>query len=197
MAAEALLFDLDGTLGDTHRWYAEALAAECTTHAQELHRHIVGGTAAVTLADRLGIGRPRFLRACRAGLDRLPLYPGVRETLQRLRERGTPLGLVTSLSPAVMRVILEDPLLGRCFSAAVGAQAGLRRKPHPAPLLEALRRMGLRPSERVWYIGDHASDQAAARGAGVRFAWASFGYRVAPPVTADAVLRRFVDVLDL
>ena len=50
---------------------------------------------------------------------------------------------------------------------------------------------------RTWFVGDGAVDAEAAAAAGVRFAWASYGYYTeAPPGTAK-VLERFEDVLQL
>jgi AHBA synthesis associated protein len=177
MARDALLFDLDGTLADTHRWCAEALAGACTTTVDVIHSQITSRKPAIILAERLGVGRSRFLSACRAALPRLPLYPGAREALQQLHDRGRPLGLVTSQSPAVVRVIMEEPLLRKCFSSVVAAERGLRPKPAPDALLKALKQINVPPSRRVWYVGDHRNDQLTADAAGVRFAWASFGYR--------------------
>jgi HAD superfamily hydrolase (TIGR01549 family) len=196
MAADALLFDLDGTLADTHLWYAEALAACCSQGAEQLGDTIRAGTPAISLARKLRIERG-FLRECRAASDRLPFYDGVREGLDELRRRATPLGLVTSLSPIVAKVLLNGTGLGAYFGAVVAAERGIRPKPHPGPVLAGLQRMGLKPSTLIYYVGDHVNDERSAHSAGVRFAWARYGYQTAPPTEPDAVLDRFLDVLKL
>lgn len=196
MAAQALLFDLDGTLADTHPWYAEALAACCGHSAEDLCGRIRAGEAAISVARRLGVERS-FLKKCRSAAGRLPTYEGVRDGLETLRRRGTPLGLVTSLSPAVLRALLDGSGLRRYFAGIVAAEQRIPKKPHPAPLLRGLERIGLKPSEAIYYVGDHLNDERSARSAGVAFAWASYGYRDAPPVAPDVVLQRFLDVLEL
>lgn len=196
MAADALLFDLDGTLADTHPWYAEALAACCDHGAQDFCNTITAGTPAISLARRFGVER-RFLRECRRAGESLPLYDGVREGLYELHRRGTPLGLVTSLSPVVARALLEGSGLGTYFRGVVAAERRIPRKPHPGPVLAGLERMGLEPSNSIYYIGDHVNDERSAQSAGVLFAWARYGYQHAPPSEPDAVLDIFLDVLEL
>ena len=48
-------------------------------------------------------------------------------------------------------------------------------KPHPAPLLEAARRMAVEPS-RCWYVGDDLRDVQAGRAAGMTTVVAAWGY---------------------
>ena len=48
-------------------------------------------------------------------------------------------------------------------------------KPHPAPILEAMKRMGLRAEECV-YIGDDERDIVAGKAAGVKTVAAGYGY---------------------
>lgn len=196
MAADALLFDLDGTLADTHPWYAEALAACCEHGAHDLCDQIRAGTPAISLARKFGIER-HFLRECRAAGVSLPLYEGVREGLDELRRRGTPLGLVTSLSPVVARELLQGSGLRTYFRGVVAAERKIPRKPHPGPVLAGLERMGLEPSSSIYYVGDHVNDERSAQSAGVLFAWARYGYQDAPPNEPDAVLDSFLDVLEL
>jgi phosphoglycolate phosphatase len=48
-------------------------------------------------------------------------------------------------------------------------------KPHPAPLLEAARRVGLEPSQCM-YVGDDVRDVQAGRAAGMTTVIAGWGY---------------------
>ena len=48
-------------------------------------------------------------------------------------------------------------------------------KPHPAPLLEAARRLGLAPGDCV-YVGDDLRDVEAGRAAGMVTVVAAWGY---------------------
>jgi N-acetyl-D-muramate 6-phosphate phosphatase len=71
-------------------------------------------------------------------------------------------------------------------------------KPHPAPLLEAARRLGAEPSNCV-YVGDDERDMQAGRGAGMRTVAVAWGYLgQGAPIgdwQADAVIERPADLL--
>jgi phosphoglycolate phosphatase len=48
-------------------------------------------------------------------------------------------------------------------------------KPHPGPLLEGARRLGLAP-EQCWYVGDDLRDVEAGRAAGMLTVACAWGY---------------------
>jgi phosphoglycolate phosphatase len=71
-------------------------------------------------------------------------------------------------------------------------------KPHPEPLFEAARRLGLAPSECV-YVGDDERDIVAGRAAGMRTVAALYGYlgpQSQPEAWgADARIERLSDLM--
>ncbi len=77
-----------------------------------------------------------------------------------------PLGLVTSGSTWRVRAQLRTFGLTSLFTVRVFGDEVACRKPHPAQLLLALRRMGVRPGMAV-YVGDTPEDVQMARRAGV------------------------------
>jgi putative hydrolase of the HAD superfamily len=101
--------------------------------------------------------------------DRLEPYPGVREALAVLREL-VPLALVsdgevTGQERKVAALGLAGMFEAVVFSDRWGRE---RRKPHPHPFEEALRRIGAVPQEAVM-IGDRPDkDVAGASRAGLR-----------------------------
>jgi phosphoglycolate phosphatase-like HAD superfamily hydrolase len=71
-------------------------------------------------------------------------------------------------------------------------------KPHPAPLLEGARRLGIAP-EQCWYVGDDQRDIEAGRAAGMVTVACSWGYCGAiEPSTwgADYLLDTPTDLLE-
>ena len=99
-------------------------------------------------------------------------YP---DPLQALDDARVPWGIVTNQALA-----LADPLaraLGLLERAAVlvGGDCTPHPKPHPAPLLEAARRMTL-PAGGCTYVGDDLRDIQAARAAGMGALAAGWGY---------------------
>jgi pyrophosphatase PpaX len=94
------------------------------------------------------------------------LISGARPLLATLRKQH-PLGLVTSGDrDRVSRQLREFRLL-RTFAARVCSGDTAEKKPHPEPLLLALRTMQLLPQDCV-YVGDTREDVHMARSAGVR-----------------------------
>ena len=95
------------------------------------------------------------------------ILPETRETVLALFRAGYRLGLVsnTTSSTEAPRLLAEKRIAG-CFEAVVlSCQVG-KRKPDPAILAEATKRMGVRP-EQCAYVGNLPDrDVAAARHAG-------------------------------
>jgi N-acetyl-D-muramate 6-phosphate phosphatase len=205
----AVLFDLDGTLVDS----APDLAASANAlreHAglpplplAELRPHVGSGArgmlgAALDLRphhDGYEAQRQAFLAdyATRL-LDATTLFDQVPVLLASL---GRPWGIVTNKTLA-----LAQPIQQRLLPSArtlVGGDCTGQRKPHPASLLEAARRLGVAPEACV-YVGDDPRDMQAARAAGMAALAAGWGYLgVEAPIeswSADAVLEQPLHLLD-
>ncbi len=94
------------------------------------------------------------------------LLPGARAGLERLRDAGLRQGLVTSGTRSRIDADLERLGVGGFFGAVVCGGDTAHRKPHPEPLLAALRRLGVAPAEAA-YVGDSPEDVVMSRAAGV------------------------------
>jgi HAD superfamily hydrolase (TIGR01509 family) len=197
MAAPALIFDADGTLWDSYPWYAEVLAGLSGRAPTELQRRLAAGESIVGLVRSCDVPDTRFCRACGAAANRLRLYAGVSETLATLKRRGTACAVVTNLPGRIVNPLLDGSGLASHFPVVVHAGTVRPGKPNPAPLREAARMMGLNGLVGVYYVGDSLSDAIAAERAGLRFAWAEYGYGAERPEGDAVVLRSFRQVLDL
>ena len=109
------------------------------------------------------------------------LYPGVRECLDALRERGLPLALVTNKPQAFIAPLLEGLGLYEHFALCLGGDSLPEKKPHPAPLLHLASHFDLAPS-RCLMVGDSRHDIAAGRAAGFRTLAVPYGYNHGEPV---------------
>ncbi len=92
--------------------------------------------------------------------------PGLYDVLATLKARHR-LGMATNRSTTVPGVVARFGL-APWIEVAVGVLNGVRPKPHPDVIEAALARLGVAPADAV-YVGDAASDLAAATAAGVRF----------------------------
>ena len=197
MAAATLLLDLDGTVWDSRPWYSAAIVRLSDASAREIETELAGGANLVRVAGEHGVSRARLVRAAREKPVSVDLYDGVRQTLERLRERETLLGIVTNLPGWLVEPLLESTGIDQYFAATATPRWGLPAKPKPHGIWKVLKQMGREADAETWFVGDGAADAEAAHAAGVQFAWASYGYESEPWSGAARVLACFEDVLQL
>jgi phosphoglycolate phosphatase len=101
------------------------------------------------------------------------VYPGVPAALARWREAGARLAVVTNKPERPARLAMEALGLASSVDALVGGDTLPYRKPHPAPLHEAMARAGM---TRALLVGDGLADRDAARAAAMPFFWCAWGY---------------------
>ena len=185
MRSRVVLFDLDGTLIDSG-----AIILASMRHAAEtvLARRIpdeelmaaVGGPGLVAQMRAIDAEHAdelvRVYREHNEPLhEELQACEGVLDLLPELKRRGARLGIVTAKRVATVQLAVDViPELERYFDVVVGAEDTQRHKPHPDPILEALRRLGVEPGEAA-YVGDSPFDVQAAKAAGVRAVAVTWG----------------------
>ena len=177
----AVVFDNDGLLLDTESVWTRAeedlfeLRGTEFTPADKLE--LVGTSAEIAggiLERRLGEpGRAAELieelnELVVAELEHgVEAMVGARELLHALRERGTPIGLVSNSPIAFVRRSLEIARFEDRFDVVVSAHETAAPKPAPDPYLEACRRLGVDPGPAVVALEDSPTGVAAARAAGL------------------------------
>ena len=186
----AVLFDLDGTVVDSAPDLAGAanemrVARGLSEAPYERLRAMVGSGARGMVGEAFGIGpadasfeslRDEFLARYEERMTReTRVFDHVAGLLEQLDARSMPWGIVTNKA---MR--FADPLaraLGLFDRAAVviAGDTTPHSKPHPAPLLEAARRLGIDPVRCV-YVGDDIRDVQAGKAAGMRTVAVRWGY---------------------
>lgn len=195
MAAEAFVFDLDGTIWDSRPWYASLVSREAEVDGAIAE--IEQGKPVASILRRAGVTRAKFDRLCEGRGAQLGIYPEVRESLRALSTRSLPTGVVTNLPLWMVGPMLRCLGLEVFFDPVVHYTSTRRHKPHPDPLLLAVQVFGLVPNENIWYVGDSADDCQAARSSGLSFAWASWGYGSEHPPGTHAILTRFSEIQSL
>jgi HAD superfamily hydrolase (TIGR01509 family) len=192
MAASPLLFDLDGTLWDSYPCYAAAFeAGGFLSRSQSLER-LRSGENVVAIARELRLRDSNFAKLCVREMRYLKLYEGVSDGLKMLEARSKRMGIVTNLPKWLVQPILRKLNLERCFEVSIYAA----RKPAPTGLLKAAQYFRVDIGE-IYYVGDMPNDSEAACRAGLRFAWASYGYSSQQPAGATLVINSFVELTNL
>lgn len=184
MKIDTFLLDLDGTLVDS--------VADITTSVNLLRREV--GLAPLRreyVATRVGDGARQLLERCLPqGMfseelfclfrqfyeehvcDETYLYPGIVDFLEI--HRPGRMAVVTNKPGAFSEKLLKKLGVRHLFAAVLGPECCPEKKPHPAPLLEALRRLKAAPGSAVM-IGDHHTDLKAGKGAGVKTCFCTWG----------------------
>lgn len=178
-ALRAVLFDLDGTLVETHIDFAamttamETLAREAgVPESVTAGKDILGlvGAAAGDVAGRGGDGAGLRRKAYAqlealevTGCSRPVLLPGTVLLLQKLKSRGARVGIVTRNCRRVSSQLVTQFALPH--DVLLTRDDVPRTKPHPEHLWEALRLLGT-PPESAAMVGDHWMDIQAGRDAG-------------------------------
>ena len=187
---KAVLFDLDGTLIDSAPDLGAAadqmrIVRGLPSLPYERYRPMAGAGARGMLGVAFGITpdhedfpalREEFFRNYEQRMTRDTFaFDGVAELLSRLRELGFAWGVVTNKSMRFTGPLTQAMPLFATAGAIVGGDSTPHAKPHPAPLFEAARQLGL-PPERCIYVGDDERDVAAGRAAGMPTVAATYGY---------------------
>lgn len=107
-------------------------------------------------------------------LDETRLYPNVVEMLAELK--GFPKAVVTNKARGFSVAILEALGIAGEFEEVVGGDCPDGRKPSAAPLLYALRHLGVEPS-RAMMVGDTKIDIISGQAAGTWTCGYSAGFR--------------------
>ncbi len=205
----AVLWDLDCTVVDSlellYQAYRHALRVVLGRDlAREQLRHDLGPPLPLHMRRYSPEHAERLVEVFRAFYDRhhdryARVHDGVAQVLYAGRERGWRQAVVTSRGAINTHCRLRSMGLLDLFDAVVVAEDTQQPKPHPAPVLVALDRLGATPAE-AFLVGDDVVDMRAARAAGVVSVAATWG---APDIEGllsaqpDHVARRPADLLEI
>jgi HAD superfamily hydrolase (TIGR01509 family) len=180
-APEAVVFDNDGLLLDTESVWTRAEHDLFERRGLEFtpanKRELVGTSAEIAggiLERRLE--EPGKAAALIEELNELVVAElehgveamvGARELLHRLKERGTPIGLVSNSPLRFVLRSLEIVGFDDRFDVVLSAHEVAAPKPAPDPYLEACRRLGVEPGPGVVALEDSPTGVTAARAAGL------------------------------
>lgn len=195
----AVLFDLDGTLVDSAPDLAAAADKLRTDRGLlslpfEQYRRMAGAGARGLIGVAFGLtpADPQFAELKeeffenyeRCMTEHTYAFEGVAELLSAIVAAGLKWGVVTNKAERFALPLTRQMPLFNTASTVVCGDTTPHPKPHPAPLIEAARRMAIAP-ERCIYVGDDERDIVAGHAAGMPTVAAAYGYLGAGNGTAD------------
>jgi phosphoglycolate phosphatase len=186
------IFDLDGTLLDTLADLAASVnyalgSCGLPQHTTDDVRRFVGNGVRVLMERAVpqGAQNPLFDTAFATfrqhylehSLDTTRPYDGIPQLLAELRQRGCRLAVVSNKFYAATQELCRH-FFPDTISVAIGEHEaeGIRKKPAPDTVVEALRQLGV-SSEGAVYVGDSDVDVLTARNSGLPCISVLWGFR--------------------
>ena len=187
---DTVVFDMDGTLLNTLEDLHDAM-----NHILKKYGYPEKSLEEVRCA--VGNGAGRFMRDMLPGGEENPEYEkllqeygayyqahcqiktrpyeGIEELLRELNKRRIRTAIVSNKGDGAVKE-LNRQYFGEAIETAVGERQGIRRKPAPDSVLEALKLMGS-SKETAVYVGDSEVDYHTAANAGMACVLVSWGFR--------------------
>lgn len=204
-----LLFDFDGTLGDTNELIISTFQHVLNDHfpgrfqREEIlpfigpSLHDTFSSIAPEMTDQL-IDEYRVWNL--ANHDELvSAFDGVEGTLRRLYEMGMKMAVVSTKKRDMVERGLRLIGIDSYFETVIGLDDVTNAKPDPEPLILALERLDRTPEEALM-IGDNFHDILGGQNAGVRtaaVAWALKGEDYLQTFKPDFMLHHMSDLYDV
>jgi phosphoglycolate phosphatase len=205
-----VIFDLDGTLLNTLEDLKNSVNYALRTHhmpertLEEVRRFVGNGVERLMeLAVPEGKANPDFhdtyadfkahyLIHCN---DTTGPYPHIMDLLKTLKEQNYKLAIVSN------KYINATQELNRMYfssyvDVAIGEKTGIRKKPAPDTVLEAMRELGSDRQECI-YVGDSDVDVATARNTGIPCISVSWGFRTHEELLASGATLFVKDPMEI
>lgn len=197
-----VVFDIDGTLLDTEEMILHSLS-------ETLRRFCDRIVAPEKLTFALGIPGEDALRRLQVQCPgdiceqwnavakeyekSIAVFPGIRETLDWLRNQKICLGIITSRTKIEYEKDFIPFGLAKFFQVAVCADDTRKHKPYADPMEAYLAKSGSKRG-RTLYVGDSRYDMECAKAAGVQCALALWGCKNPDGIISDYHFRNPRDI---
>ena len=187
---DTAVFDLDGTLLNTLEDIEGSVnyvlrELGCEQVSVEKVRQSVGNGSWILMEKVLPGGRenPLYERSVHMQMQYYQEhcriltrpYDGILPVMAQLKNAGVAMAIVSNKGDGAVRE-LAGHYFSKLVSGAVGERPGIRRKPAPDTVFEAIRQMGRNPEKTV-YVGDSEVDYETALQAGIPCILVSWGFR--------------------
>ncbi|MFZ9035743.1 MAG: phosphoglycolate phosphatase [Francisellaceae bacterium] len=126
------------------------------------------------------------------------IFPGVIETLQKLKSRHIPMAIVTNKEEEHAIKVLDQTSLSAYFDVIIGGDTTDAYKPDPEPLEYAMSQLNAMAATSLM-IGDSANDSECANAAGIDIILIDHGYNNGVDLSSlkqNGIINHIGEILD-
>ncbi|MBO7585435.1 MAG: HAD-IA family hydrolase [Bacteroidales bacterium] len=207
------IFDFDGTLGDTTGIILTTMAATFRAMGRQplseaQYRSVIGLPLEKCFSSLIPLdeaGEAEYAAAYRKMFDELDkkgavtLYPGVLDTMRKLKDDGMKLAIASSRHRHTLDRYIAELGLSPLIEMTVGADDVTKAKPNPQPVNIILDALGV-PAAEAAMVGDAPFDILMGRAAGCRTIAVTYGNGTAEDLRAagaDFLADSFTDIVQM
>ncbi|MEK7450986.1 MAG: HAD-IA family hydrolase [Patescibacteria group bacterium] len=183
---EAVLFDVDGTLLNTKEFIYQAYEHTFKSHnLPSVPREELDGVMGKLLEDCYKHFVPSsqdLMILCEThrtfqtkNLHLSVPFPNTKDTLNKIKKAEIKIAAITSRSQRTSTHNLELAGIKDRIDVVISAEDVTRIKPHPEPLLKALKQLGVKPEKAVM-VGDTDADILAGKNAKTKTIGVTYGF---------------------
>ena len=187
---KTVIFDLDGTLLNTlndlaastnHALLTNGMAERSIDEVRQfvgngvrllIERAVEPGTDKATIDRVFADFKTHYMHH---SLDTTRPYDGIMDMLHELHHRGIRIAVVSNKLYAATRKLCHH-FFADTVEVAIGEKEGIRRKPSPDTVIEAMLELGVDKADAV-YVGDSDVDIATAKNCGMPCISVLWGFR--------------------
>ena len=187
---KTFIFDLDGTLLNTlndlaastnHALLTNGMAERSIDEVRQfvgngvrllIARAVEPGTDKATIDHVFADFKTHYMHH---SLDTTCPYDGIMDMLHELHHRGIRIAVVSNKLYAATRELCHH-FFADTVEVAIGEKEGIRRKPSPDTVIEAMLELGVDKADAV-YVGDSDVDIATAKNCGMPCISVLWGFR--------------------
>lgn len=207
------IFDFDGTLGDTTGIILTTMAATFRAMGRQplseaQYRSVIGLPLEKCFSSLIPLdeaGEAEYAAAYRKMFDELDkkgavtLYPGVLDTMRKLKDDGMKLAIASSRHRHTLDRYIAELGLAPLIEMTVGADDVTKAKPDPQPVNIILDALGV-PAAEAAMVGDAPFDILMGKAAGCRTIAVTYGNGTAEDLRAagaDFLADSFTDIVQM
>ena len=207
---KAVLFDMDGTLSDSERYYTEGTNFYLQRLGYDLPMEkiypIVGkneedlckylsSLTGVSVEEAGKRNRDYFDQEAKIDYSVL-LFPDVRETLKEVKDRGLKTALVSGSSEELVERFIRQCGLEGIFDVSVSTVGRFPDKPDPSVYLYAMKRLAIAPQECIIVEDSRTGIEAGKKAGACVLARDASKYRI-DQSGADRIIRDLREIMEV